>query len=196
MKYAALASCAWVIVVVVYALINWIDFRNLQPNEMGDLFAGVFAPLAFLWLVVGYFQQSDELRFQAEQLRLQVGESKNLVREAARQAEASASLLDVEREKHREDMRRNLVSAQPNLQHSGHSTSAAKGLIKLTTAAKTVASGDIVQLDCMKDEAGAWDFQIEMTYYDGSLRPRKAWVNCKGESVEVYTEPVVLEQLL
>jgi hypothetical protein len=46
----------------------WID--NLQPNEWGDLFAGTFAALAFLWLVLGYMQQAEELgRFTALQER-------------------------------------------------------------------------------------------------------------------------------
>lgn len=36
----------------------------IRLNEWGDLLAGLFAPLAFLWLVVGYFQQGQELRNQ------------------------------------------------------------------------------------------------------------------------------------
>jgi hypothetical protein len=35
-------------------------FDNLAPNEWGDLFAGTFAALAFLWLVLTYMQQAEE----------------------------------------------------------------------------------------------------------------------------------------
>jgi hypothetical protein len=37
-------------------------------NEWGDWAAGMFAPVAFFWLVLGYFQQGDELRLQAIEL--------------------------------------------------------------------------------------------------------------------------------
>lgn len=33
----------------------------MKLNEVGDFFAGLFAPVAFLWLVLGYRQQGDEL---------------------------------------------------------------------------------------------------------------------------------------
>ena len=37
-------------------------------NELGDFLAGFFTPLAFLWLVVGYFLQKDEFQLQREEL--------------------------------------------------------------------------------------------------------------------------------
>lgn len=59
---------------------------------MGDFLAGIFAPLAFFWLVIGYFQQSHELaqnsaalRVQADELRNQVSESQRLVDAAQNQ---------------------------------------------------------------------------------------------------------------
>ncbi|HBM1771790.1 TPA: hypothetical protein LUJ47_003722, partial [Acinetobacter baumannii] len=35
---------------------------------MGDFFAGIFSPLAFLWVVVGYYQSQQALIMQAEDL--------------------------------------------------------------------------------------------------------------------------------
>jgi len=51
-------------------------FRNkpvwcLSLNEFGDFLAGSFAPLAFFWFVIGYFQQGKELQLQREELALQ-----------------------------------------------------------------------------------------------------------------------------
>lgn len=68
-------------------------FRKMAPNEVGDLLAGVAGPVAFIWLVYGYFlqgiaikQQADELsqntralHLQEEALRAQVEELKNSV---------------------------------------------------------------------------------------------------------------------
>lgn len=48
-------------------------------NELGDFLAGSFSPLAFLWLVLGYLQQQEELQQNTEALRLQAAELKNSV---------------------------------------------------------------------------------------------------------------------
>ena len=51
----------------------------LKPNEWGDVFAGLFAPVAFLWLVLGFIQQGTELQLSTRTLQLQVRELKNFV---------------------------------------------------------------------------------------------------------------------
>jgi hypothetical protein len=43
-------------------------FSGLKLNEKGDFLAGLFSPLAFLWLVLGFVQQGQELRLQIEEL--------------------------------------------------------------------------------------------------------------------------------
>lgn len=59
-------------------------------NEFGDFIAGAFAPLAFFWLVRGYYQQGAELQAQALEL-------KNSVQQQTRLAE----IYEVElRQKH------------------------------------------------------------------------------------------------
>lgn len=52
-------------------VINFDDFKALELNEKGDFLAGIFSPLAFLWLVYGYLQQGQELKQNTEALRLQ-----------------------------------------------------------------------------------------------------------------------------
>lgn len=42
----------------------------LEANEWGDFLAGIFAPVAFMWLVATVWIQSDELRAQRRELRL------------------------------------------------------------------------------------------------------------------------------
>jgi len=50
--------------------------KLLDLNEAGDFFAGAFAPLAFVWLVVAVFLQKQELGAQREQLSQQMEELK------------------------------------------------------------------------------------------------------------------------
>jgi hypothetical protein len=54
-------------------------------NEWGDWAAGMFAPVAFFWLVLGYFQQGEELRLQAEELRASVEQQSVLAKATSRQ---------------------------------------------------------------------------------------------------------------
>jgi hypothetical protein len=50
-----------------------------ESNKWGDWAAGMFAPLAFGWLVLGYFQQGEELRLQAQELRASVKQQTAMV---------------------------------------------------------------------------------------------------------------------
>lgn len=43
-------------------------FLSSSPNEMGDTLAGIFASLAFIWIVVTVFLQSAELREQRAEI--------------------------------------------------------------------------------------------------------------------------------
>lgn len=47
---------------------------DMDLNALGDFAAGVFAPLAFLWLVLGYLQQGEDLQHSTEALKLQARE--------------------------------------------------------------------------------------------------------------------------
>ncbi|HCC8380807.1 TPA: hypothetical protein MW179_000519 [Acinetobacter baumannii] len=62
-------------------IINLDEFNLLKLNEKGDFLAGVFSPLAFLWLVYGYLQQGRELKQNTESLRIQAIELRNSVEE-------------------------------------------------------------------------------------------------------------------
>ena len=43
--------------------IGWLAFAQLPAEELGSFLEGAFAPLAFLWLVIGYFLQQQERIF-------------------------------------------------------------------------------------------------------------------------------------
>ncbi|UHG95827.1 hypothetical protein [Pseudomonas sp. 7-41] len=76
----------------VATLVFWkrTTIPELELNEIGDFLAGVFGPVAFLWLVLGYLQQGRELKLSSEALQLQAQELKNSV-------EQQKELVDITR---------------------------------------------------------------------------------------------------
>lgn len=63
-------------------LLIWGRIPNLlimDLNAIGDFLAGAFGPIAFLWLVLGFFQQGKELQLSSEALQLQAKELKESV---------------------------------------------------------------------------------------------------------------------
>jgi hypothetical protein len=73
-RNGVLASILWVVAAGLLVWFRRADLCTMELNQWGDFFAGVFAPLAFLWLVLGYLQQGDELRLSTDALRLQARE--------------------------------------------------------------------------------------------------------------------------
>lgn len=66
--------------------------------ELGDFFAGVFAPVAFLWLILGYAQQGDELGLTRKEVERQATalESTNLQQKILAQTAEETHRLDME----------------------------------------------------------------------------------------------------
>ncbi len=60
-----LAVCVW----CVSARIGWGALGTFLPHELGGFFAGVFAPPAFLWLLVAYLRRSADFNETAGQIR-------------------------------------------------------------------------------------------------------------------------------
>ncbi|WP_198005826.1 hypothetical protein [Erythrobacter sp. SD-21] len=72
---------------VVYLAVQGQNPADLRLNELGDFLGGVSSPLAFLWLVLGFYQQSREIRLSSTALHLQAAEMKRSVDEHRRIAE-------------------------------------------------------------------------------------------------------------
>lgn len=69
------------------------ELRDLPLNELGDFLAGAFGPVAFLWLVLGFLQQGEELRQGTQALLLQAEELKNSVAQQSIMAEAATEQI-------------------------------------------------------------------------------------------------------
>lgn len=93
--FGTIVSVIWIGGMVTLAVTQK---RPDELNAWGDFFAGFFAPLAFLWLVLGYLQQGEELRQSTEALRLQAAELKNSV-------EQQSQLVAVSREQMQQELR-------------------------------------------------------------------------------------------
>lgn len=76
----------WLLLGALYisANVGWRNFADLPIDEMGNFLEGAFAPLAFLWLVIGLFIQQTILAQNNRELY-----HSNVV--SARQAEALAA---------------------------------------------------------------------------------------------------------
>ncbi len=68
----ALLTFLWIATGIVYLFgkVGWINFVNLPTADIGSFLEGAFAPLAFLWLVIGHFMQQKEI--SANTLAIQI----------------------------------------------------------------------------------------------------------------------------
>jgi hypothetical protein len=96
----------WLLVAVILAWTKRCAWPVMTLNEWGDFFAGVVAPLAFLWLIIGYLQQGDEVRSNTETLQLQqralqqqVEETAALARHSEEQVKVATQRLELERQR-------------------------------------------------------------------------------------------------
>ena len=77
-------SAIYVVGLVIYLAVQGQNPADLRMNELGDFLGGVSSPLAFLWRVLGFFQQSREIRLSNKALHLQAREMRRSVDEHRR----------------------------------------------------------------------------------------------------------------
>ncbi len=83
----------------IFGYVGWEKLTTYEINELGDFLAGFLAPLFFFWLVIGYFQQGEELRQNTAALHQQYEELKRAAEQAENQAKAiSANELHARRD--------------------------------------------------------------------------------------------------
>ncbi|WP_286999187.1 MULTISPECIES: hypothetical protein [Comamonas] len=114
-----------VVVTAVYLLLlglllyaKWPQLITLELNELGDFAAGAFGPLAFLWLILGYMQQGDELKQNTDALRLQAEElAKNVMQQEALVA-LGQQQLEREKQQVQDERDRQAAAARPKFELS------------------------------------------------------------------------------
>lgn len=137
-----------VVVTAVYLLLlglllygTWPDLIELKLNELGDFAAGAFGPLAFLWLILGYMQQGDELKQNTDALRLQAEELANTVEQQKELVALGYAQLQREKELAEEERSRQIRAARPKFDFSIPSdASTSDGWIRLNIDVKNVGA--------------------------------------------------------
>lgn len=87
-------------------------------NEWGDFLGGVFGPLAFLWLVLGFFQQGEELKQNTKALKLQADELKNSVEQQRSLVEETKKQVATTQAVFEEEKKRQLKEREPDFKIS------------------------------------------------------------------------------
>ncbi|WP_299024167.1 hypothetical protein [uncultured Sulfitobacter sp.] len=104
--------------VPLMAYFSIIELAPLKLSELGDFLAGAFGPLAIFWLILGFFQQGNELRNSIATLELQAEELANSVKQQKELVAVTRETLDHERELVGLSERNRKASLQPVLEVS------------------------------------------------------------------------------
>ncbi len=86
-------TAVWLVLGALYisSTIGWPKFLTLRVDQLGSFLEGAFAPLAFLWLVVGYFLQQKELEHNTTVLQAQLRQVERATEQAVIQSEKMAA---------------------------------------------------------------------------------------------------------
>lgn len=97
-RLGVVVSVAWVLAMLALVYLQRSKISTLDINQWGDFFAGAFAPLAFLWLVLGYLQQGEELRLSTRALHIQADELQKSAEQQRQLVEVTRQQVESERE--------------------------------------------------------------------------------------------------
>jgi len=112
-KTGSVITAFYVLFIIIYVILTWNAFLAQTPTDFATFLSGVFAPLAFFWLVLGFFQQGVELSHSSEALYLQQQELKSSVEQQKLLAEATIKQLDAQIEKNKSEEHEKYLNAQP-----------------------------------------------------------------------------------
>lgn len=99
--------------VPVLAYFSIIELAPLKLSELGDFLAGAFGPLAIFWLILGFFQQGNELRNSIATLKLQADELANSVEQQRELVAVTRDSLKHEVDIRLQEERQRIASIQP-----------------------------------------------------------------------------------
>lgn len=99
----------------VFAFFGLIELHPLELNEVGDFLAGAFGPLALFWVVLGFFQQGEELQNSVDALNLQAKEMRASVEQQKAMLEVTRAGIEQEKQKLEDERIRIEEAAKPIL---------------------------------------------------------------------------------
>ncbi|BCK15482.1 hypothetical protein ACYVLC_003437 [Vibrio cholerae] len=105
-RIGLLITILWSCLVAILIGFKWPEAIQMPLNEWGDFLAGITAPIAFLWLIIGYMLQRKELNLNTEALTLSKNEIQRQANELEQQTEYQKIQAQAAREQSREINRR------------------------------------------------------------------------------------------
>lgn len=117
-KIGVVLTAVYLLLLGLLLYAKWPDLIGLKLNELGDFAAGAFGPLAFLWLILGYMQQGDELKQNTDALRLQAAELENTVQQQKELVALGHAQMRREKELAEEERARQIRAARPKFDFS------------------------------------------------------------------------------
>ena len=124
-------TAIWALALGTVIYFKYADADVMSLNEWGDFLAGTSAPLALLWLVIGYFQHGAELKLNTKALKMQEEELRRQVEETARLVEATKDQADAATQVLQDGRQRDARDATPEFVEHGGSFSGDKAKINL-----------------------------------------------------------------
>lgn len=110
-KIAIAITFLWIVTGVIFVIYTYKEPMKL--NEIGDFLAGFFSPIAFLWLIIGYFQQGEELKLNTKALELQVNELRLSVEQQKELVEVTRADMLLSKESHEREKAKEIRLSQP-----------------------------------------------------------------------------------
>lgn len=191
-KIGSILTFIWIIVGVGFIVFKFDSVRALKLNEIGDFLAGFFSPIAFMWLVIGYFQQGEELKLNTRALELQAAELKMSVEQQRELVEVTRADMKLTKQAYELEIEREVRKSQPSFHlqvgNYNHGTNG-PAIINATLANHghgatslqfRCSAGDVIpnELPILSAESNrqikvdvskepTWDFDVEVDYLDG-----------------------------
>lgn len=88
-------TVVWLTVIISFWIFGGLSSPD-SLNELGDFLAGIFAPIAFLWLVLGYVQQGKQLEQNTKALEQQANALDLQIREMNANVRQQKLLIDLQ----------------------------------------------------------------------------------------------------
>ena len=172
-------SAAYLIFLATMAGFAWDQLFAMDPNEFGDLLAGCFAPLAFLWLVLGFFQQGQELQASVRALELQGKELQNSVEQQRELVRVSREHMESEMATNRQTLE-NFKSAERGSLTATVSTGhrLTSGLISVKCHVKNHGKNKVKVIAA----SGMWQEAYEKTDKLPTHISAPIWVSADGQN--------------
>ena len=78
--FGLILTTVWITTGCIYlfAKVGWGNFVDLPTADIGSFLEGAFAPLAFLWLVIGHFMQQKEITANTKAIHVQERNARRL----------------------------------------------------------------------------------------------------------------------